>query len=112
MAYHKGEGVPKNEEKELEYLYQAAESEEPNAMIVLGFHYLRRNNPEKDPQKSAKWFQRAAKIGHPLAKIALRHFFFYDEETDTFTLKDKPNPKQKDEPDFGDDENDFPHFEF
>ncbi len=69
--YHKGEGVEKNEKKEVHHLEEAAICGHPSARFNLANHEGRKGNT----QKAVKHFIIAAKLGYDVALEALMKCF-------------------------------------
>ncbi len=66
--YGKGEGVPQDHEKALQYLERSATLGNVNSQYRLGRMYLEGALIESNIQKSAYWMEKALQAGHPEAK--------------------------------------------
>ena len=72
--YLKGELVPKDVPKALEYLTTSAKEGNPLAQYTLGKLYLMGKDVERDLEEAYRWFQASAQQGNPYAQFFLDHF--------------------------------------
>lgn len=71
VMYVKGEGVPKDEAKAIEWYQKAAAQGNADAQFKLGMRYFSGVGVPKDEAKSVEWFQKAAAQGHANAQFNL-----------------------------------------
>jgi TPR repeat protein len=73
--YHKGEGVPKDAAKAVEWYQKPAEQGNAVAQSNLGSMYDEGEGVPKDAAKAVEWWQKAAEQGNALAQIKLGDAF-------------------------------------
>src|SRR3989344_2113012 len=71
MRYAKGEGVPKDIVKAVEWHQKAAAQGHAKAQFALGFMYNNGIGVPKDAAKAAEWYQKAAAQGNADAQFSL-----------------------------------------
>ena len=69
--YAKGEGVPKDTAKAVEWYQKAAEQGYADAQLKLGVMYAISEGVPKDAAKAVEWFQKAAEQGNADAQFSL-----------------------------------------
>ena len=69
--YAKGEGVPKDATKAVEWYGKAAAQGNTDAQVALALMYREGTYAPKDYTKAAEWFQKAAEQGNAVAQTAL-----------------------------------------
>jgi len=71
IRYYKGEGVPVNDAKAVEWLRKAADQGHEVAQAGLGWMYHFGRGVEQDDKMAVEWFRKAAAQGHPDAQCNL-----------------------------------------
>ena len=69
--YAKGEGVPKDATKAVEWYGKAAAQGNTDAQVALALMYREGTYAPKDYTKAAEWFQKDAEQGNAVAQTAL-----------------------------------------
>jgi TPR repeat protein len=80
VKYEKGNGVPQDYGKAVEYYRRAAEQGHEEARVHLGFLYYNGRGVSQDYGEAAKWFRMAAeqgKQGNAKAQFTLGHMYDY-----------------------------------
>jgi len=80
--YGRGEGLPKNDVKALEWLLKAANAGAADAQYVVGLHYERGRGTPVDLEAARNWYQRAAEQGNASAACNLGLLYSRDERFD------------------------------
>ena len=70
-AYFRGEGVPADNAKAIEWISQSAEKGNPDALTSLGFFYSQGVVFEKDESKAIEWFRKGAAAGSVQSQLNL-----------------------------------------
>lgn len=70
-AYFRGEGVPADNAKAIEWISQSAEKGNPDALTSLGFFYSQGVVFEKDEAKAIEWFRKGAAAGSVQSQLNL-----------------------------------------
>jgi uncharacterized protein len=66
-----GKEVPRNPEKALELMKEAAEAGHAGALGGMGYFYASGVGVPKDPEEAARWFRKGAEAGSPKAQFNL-----------------------------------------
>lgn len=69
------EGIERDVTKMIDYLWQAASRDEPEALAKVGFCYEEGIGLTKDVALAAKWYRRAAELGFPQAMLNLASLY-------------------------------------
>ncbi len=69
-------------ERILEYLRDAIEAGDPDAMMDLGGMYITGRGVPKDRDKALYWYGKAAELEHPPAFNRIGQVYLYDEDTE------------------------------
>ena len=70
-AYFRGEGVPADNAKAIEWISQSAEKGNPDALTSLGFFYSQGVVFEKDESKAIEWFRKGSAAGSVQSQLNL-----------------------------------------
>ena len=70
-AYFRGEGMPVDNAKAIEWISQSAEKGNPDALTSLGFFYSQGVVFEKDESKAIEWFRKGAAAGSLQSQLNL-----------------------------------------
>jgi hypothetical protein len=70
-AYFRGEGMPFDNAKAIEWISQSAEKGNPDALTSLGFFYSQGVVFEKDEAKAIEWFRKGAAAGSVQSQLNL-----------------------------------------
>jgi TPR repeat protein len=70
-AYFRGEGVPKDEEKAVEWMEKSANQGNSDAITSMGFFYSQGIGVEKSEAQAVEWFRKGAKAGSATCKLNL-----------------------------------------
>lgn len=70
-AYHRGDGVTKNEKAAFAWMEKSAAQGNIDAITGMGFFHARGLGTEKDEAKAAGWFRRGAEKGSATCKLNL-----------------------------------------
>lgn len=71
IFYEGGYGIDADKQMALYYTKESANNGYPHAMYVLGVFYLNGDIVRQSKREARIWFKKAAKLGHPKAKIML-----------------------------------------
>src|SRR5436309_4023512 len=71
LMYAKGEGVPKDAAKAVEWYQKAAAQGDAQAQVRLGRMYAKGEGGPKDAAKAVEWYQKAAVQGDDAARISV-----------------------------------------
>ena len=75
-AYAKGDGVPKNDEKAVDWFLKAAAQGDQASQYNLGILYSNGRGVPKDYDQAFYWYEKAAAQGNKLAQYNLGHHYF------------------------------------
>ncbi len=70
-AYYRGQGVPKDETKAVEWIGKAAAQGNADAMTSMGFFHAQGIGMPRDEQKAIGWFRRGSEAGSPKSQLNL-----------------------------------------
>lgn len=70
-AYFRGEGIPADKSKALEWISKAADQGHPDAFTSMGFFYAQGVGYEKDEAKAIEWFRKGADAGAVQSQLNL-----------------------------------------
>ena len=93
FMYLRGEGVPQDDAKAMEWFHKAAEQGHIRAQYNLAVLYHIGIGARPSDAKAEEWFRRAAEQGHGAAKINL---IFMRKNSGRLTIKAPPAPTHKD----------------
>jgi len=77
IRYYKGEDVPKDYAKAVEWFRKAAEQGHAEAQYNLGVMYLHGRGVRQDDKMAVEWYRKAADQGHALAQYRLGWMYGY-----------------------------------
>ena len=70
-SYFRGSGVPKDNEKALDWIRRAADQGQPDAIVSMGYFYSQGMVLEKNEAKAIEWFRKGADAGSPVSQLNL-----------------------------------------